>query len=407
LTERGDRELALKHGQQIISEGVEVCRYDRVLQGVRARNRVALRRERVQREGRDRWEGKRLLFIMPITEPGGGGHVILQEARSMQRMGVDVRILNLEENRRIFEASHPGLQIPVLYVQKGRFVPEQMTQYDAVIGTVYHTINWLQVGEASESPPIRAYYIQDFEPSFFNSGSRAHREAWESYARFPDLIRVTKTEWNRRIIQDEIGVDSTVIGPSVDIDLYRPRRRRDPDWPERPLRIAAMVRPSTPRRQPGWTMEILREVHRRRRGTVEMFLFGCHPEGPEFRMLPTDFPWRHAGILTQAQLAKLLNEVDILVDFSSSQAMGLTALNAMACGVAVIVPEQGGSMTFARHNENAIVVDTSSKEKCLAGLEQLVDDEPLRTRVQRKAIFDVSEYAPEFAAYNFLEALFP
>ncbi len=407
LTDRGNRELALKHGQQIITAGVELCRHDRILQGARARSKVALRREQVLREGRDRWEGKRILFIMPITEPGGGGHVILQEARSMQRMGVDVRILNLEENRRIFEASHPGLQIPVLYVQKGRFVPKQMTQYDAVIGTVYHTINWLQVDEASESPPIRAYYIQDFEPSFFHSGSRAHREARESYARFPDLIRFTKTEWNRRIIEDEIGVDSTVIGPSVDFDLYRPRRRRDPGWPERPLRIAAMIRPSTPRRRPAWTMEILREFHRKRRGTVEIILFGCHPEDPEFRQLPTDFSWQHAGILAQAQLAKLLNEVDIFVDFSSSQAMGLTALNAMACGVAVIVPEQGGSMTFARHNENAIVVDTRSKEKCLAALDQLIDDETLRTHIQRKAIFDVCEYAPEFASYNFLDALFP
>ena len=407
LTERGDRELALRHGQRIITDGVEVSRHDRVLQGARARSKVALRREQVLREGRDRWEGKRILFIMPIAEPGGGGHVILQEARSMQRMGVDVRILNLEGNRKIFEASHPGLQIPVLYLQNGRLVPEQMTQYDAVIGTLNQTIKWLQIDEVSESTPIRAYYIQDFEPSFFPQGSRAHREARESYARFPDLIRFTKTEWNRRIIKDEIGVDSTVIGPSVDIDLYRPRRRRDPEWPVRPLRIAAMIRPSTPRRQPGWTMEILQEVHRRRRGTVEMFLFGSHPEDPEFRMLPTNFPWRHAGILTQAQLANLLNEVDIFVDFSSSQAMGLTAMNAMACGVAVIVPEQGGSMTFAGHIENAMVVDSSSKEKCIAALEQLADDKTLRTRVQRKAIFDVCEYAPEFAAYNLLEALFP
>jgi hypothetical protein len=38
-----------------------------------------------------------------------------------------------------------------------------------------------------------------------------------------------------------------------------------------------------------------------------------------------------AGVLNQKQISNLLNQVDIFVDFSTYQAMGLTGLEAMSC----------------------------------------------------------------------------
>ncbi|HEX8354229.1 MAG TPA: glycosyltransferase, partial [Pyrinomonadaceae bacterium] len=197
------------------------------------------------------------------------------------------------------------------------------------------------------------------------------------------------------------------VGNSLNIDLYRPRRRRDPDWPVRPLRVAAMIRPSTPRRNPRLTMEVLRDFYRARGETVEIILFGCETSDTAFQALAHDFPWRNAGMLTQRQVASLLNEVDIFADFSEFQAMGLTAMEAMACGAAVIVPRRGGAGSFARHEENALVVDTGSIDACLAALERLTLDQALRTRLQRQSLLDACEHYPEGAAYNILNALFP
>ena len=44
------------------------------------------------------------------------------------------------------------------------------------------------------------------------------------------------------------GVDSRVVGPIVDVDQFRPRRRQTGVAPERSVRMVAMIRPSTPRR---------------------------------------------------------------------------------------------------------------------------------------------------------------
>jgi glycosyltransferase involved in cell wall biosynthesis len=103
----------------------------------------------------------------------------------------------------------------------------------------------------------------------------------------------------------------------------------------------------------------------------------------------------------------LLNEVDIFVDFSAFQAMGLTAMEAMACGATVIVPQRGGASSFANHEANALVVDTSSPDACVSALDKLVRDEQLRRHLQHQAMLDICQIHPEQAAFNILNTLFP
>jgi glycosyltransferase involved in cell wall biosynthesis len=153
-------------------------------------------------------------------------------------------------------------------------------------------------------------------------------------------------------------------------------------------------------------MTVLREMSLRHRDNIDIILFGGDREDPAFGALPQDFVWRHAGILTRNQLAMLLNEVDIFVDLSGWQAMGLTALQAMASGAAVLVPREGGVSAYARHEANALVVDTSSFSDCVETVNRLILDEALRTRLQGQAISDACLYYPEGPAYRLLEALF-
>ncbi len=167
-----------------------------------------------------------------------------------------------------------------------------------------------------------------------------------------------------------------------------------------------MIRPSSPRRGPRLTMEILRRLSHHYGERVAITLFGVSPADPGFADLPQDFDWQLAGMLETERVAALLGATDIFVDFSTYQAMGLTALEAMACGAAVIVPQKGGAGSFARDGENALVVDTSSAEACWRALRSLVDDEHLRARLRANAIRDACAFFPERAAFNILTVLF-
>jgi glycosyltransferase involved in cell wall biosynthesis len=406
LVERSDRALVTKYGPQVMSNSAQRCRDDRVMNGIRARAQVMSQREELREKGGQLWEGQRILIILPIADPGGGGNVVIQESEAMQCMGVDVHIANLLIHRSSFERWYPDLKLPTFFIHEPGLSRTLLSKYDALLATVFHSVNWMDVGMYTGGRFVRGYYIQDFEPDFFSDDSSNYKSAWESYTRFSDLVRMTKTDWNRDMVKKRIGVDCSVVGPSVDIDLFRPRRRIDPDWPQRPLRIAAMVRPNTPRRQPELTLRVLKEITNQHRGAVEIILFGCQAEDPDFHKLQTDFPWRSAGILTRRQLAFLMNEIDIFVDFSAFQAMGLTAMEAMASGAAVIVPQYGGAGSFARDEENSLVVDTESPEACLSVLNRLLSNEQLRNHIQRQGMWDVCQYFPERAALNILTTLF-
>lgn len=406
LSELAHAALVEKHGSAVVSAGTEICRADRVLEGIRARSKVMRAREDLIAQGRRRWEGRRVVFTLPVYGPGGGANIVLHEAAAMRKMGVDAWVLNLTRHREAFEHSYRDNTIPTAYVDAPAEVPAFVSDFDAVLATWCESVHWLDFPEDVPRRPIRAYYIQDFEPYFFDTETDGFTMALQSYTLYPDLVRVAKTEWDRRTVRDQTGADSAVGGATVDIDLYGPRRRRDGDWPQRPLRVLAMVRPSTPRRAPKLTMDVLRALKLAHGDRVEVILFGCASDDPAFRALPHDFGWRNAGVLTRAQVASLMNEVDIFADFSSFQAQGLTAMEAMACGVAVIVPENGGCREFVRHEQNGLVVNSGSRADCQAALDRLIGDDPLRTRLQRQAMWDVCEFFPERGAYATLEAVF-
>lgn len=402
LSEQASDLLIRKHGRAIVERGVAICRRDRVLEGIRARSRAMLARQDWIESGRDRFSGSRVLFVLPIAQAGGGANVVIDEAQAMREMGVDARIFNLMPHREAFERAYPALEIATVYGQRGDLVA-LAHDYDAIVATYNPSVEWMAPIRRSQGRPVRGYYVQDFEPYMYPSHSDGFRRAWESYSLFPDMVRFAKTEWTRQEVRRQIGVETQVVGCSVNLELFRPRPRPGPEWPDRPLRIAAMVRPMSPYRAPGLTMELLQRASSEYQ--VQPVVFGTEVDDPGFAELPKDFHWELAGILNREQVARLLNDVDIFVDFSSHQAMGLTAMEAMACGVAVTVPELGGTGSFARHEQNSLVVDTSSSQRCWDALQRLIEDRDLRVYLQRNALTEVCDFFPERPAFNILKAL--
>jgi glycosyltransferase involved in cell wall biosynthesis len=153
-------------------------------------------------------------------------------------------------------------------------------------------------------------------------------------------------------------------------------------------------------------MEILQHTNKVYGSRVQFILFGCQPSDPGFGPLPQNFPWQLAGELRPRQIANLFNEIDIFVDFSIFQALGLTAMEAMSCGVATIVPDCGGTSTFAKHEENCLVVDTSDQSACFTALQRLIENHSLRQKLQDNAIHSVNKFYPELPTYKLLNALF-
>jgi GT2 family glycosyltransferase len=407
LYQQAQPALEKKHDPALINAGVFYCRKDRVLEGLRARARHMFQRRDLINQGRALWQGRRVVFVLPVTDAGGGSNVILNESFALVKMGIEVTILNFEDYRQQFQQAYPNLSLPVTFVHSAKDIPDIARGFDAAIATFNPSVEWLTpLTRMNPHKPILGYYIQDFEPNFYPQESPEYRRALESYTSVSDMVLSCKTQWNKDIIKSHTGRSCHVIRPSFNLDLFRPEPRQDPPWPERNLRIVAMVRPSSQRRNPQLTMQILEQIKRKFGEEVEIIIFGEDGHDPQFKALPHQFAYKNLGKQHPEYLAQIFNESDIFVDFSTYQAMGLTGMEAMGCGLAVVMPQNGGVHSYARNNQNALFADTSNRQECEEKLEQLIVNNQLRNRLQEQALRDIVQFYPEIPAFNMMQALF-
>lgn len=375
---------------------------DRVLSARRRRAARLASIDARRRAVRERLEGRRVLFVLPVMERGGGANIVFTEALEMVRMGVDARVLNLTSFRPTFEGHYPDPEVPVLWADPHE-IAEASRGFDAVVATANTSVEWLRPLARFSRRPVIGYYVQDFEPLFYPEGSRGHRQAFDSYTLIPDMVLVTKTDWNRREVEEKTGARARVVGPSYDAATFRPT---GPEPPSSPVRLAAMIRPSSARRQPGLTMDVLEKVQARFGDRVAITTFGEDRAHPDWPPLERTFAHESLGVADGTRLATLFGGVHAFVDLSTYQAMGLSALEAMACGATAILPLAGGGTSFATDGEDALFVDTRREEECLAAIGRLVESPELRARLAARATLAAERFHPAFAAANVLEALF-
>ncbi|PWB50239.1 MAG: hypothetical protein C3F13_17380 [Anaerolineales bacterium] len=380
---------------------------DRLIQLARTIHEQHLpEREALIQEGRQLFSGQKVLFVSPIRVLGGGANLIFLAAQAMRRMGVDAQILNLNVHRNWFEGHYQQPDVPVIFSDIDT-IPRISGGFEAVIATSNPTVAWLAPLVGRLPAPTIGYYIQDYEPYFYEPGSHEYQKAADSYSLIPNALRMVTTPWISEQIQRHHHIDSVIVGAHMDTDLFQPQLNLEPAWPARPLRITAMIRPTTPRRNPQRTMAVLQRLSQSHAPQLEFRLFGCDLSDPGFSSLEQDFPWKLAGQLRSSQVACLFNGADIFVDFSDFQAFGLTALEAMAMGLAVIVPSKGGTSIYAEHDQNCLLVDTQDIQACLEALQRLVEDVTLRARLQLNAVSTAARFYPELPALNMLKVLFP
>jgi len=407
LCNSNGRKLREKHGDELLDKYVYIMKDNLLLEGIRARVRIMTEREQLINNAKEKWEGKRILFLLPIENAGGGGNVVIQEAYSMMKMGIKISLYNLNRYKDSFNKGYPDIGIPVLYGEKLESFREFAGDFDIICATMYTTVKHCNF-ENLDIKTRSAYYIQDFEPYFYETDDVEYKEAIDSYNSVKDNILVTKTDWNSATVEKTTGKKAIIIGKSVDIDNYRPRKL----FPNKEkIVISAMIRPDSERRAPELTLKILNKTAEKYNEKVSIIVFGSDPDNA---YADRDF-WNNnkinpqivnLGKLDKFEMASVLSCTDIFADFSSFQAMGLTSMEAMACGCGVIVPKNGGSVEFVTDGKNGIVVDTTDKDACMKALYRLIEDHEYLYKLGLNALNDICEYIPEKCAYNFLNACF-
>jgi glycosyltransferase involved in cell wall biosynthesis len=353
-----------------------------------------------------------LLFVLPVGGGSGGAHSVMQEADAMWRLGMPAFIASNTDNAdklrrgyRDLETVHRNVHAYASAEDLGKIIDTLAP--DAVIATTNQSVHVL--AEALTAGKGRtnvrmAYYIQDYEPLFYEKDSKDWLTAFTSFGLIPGMIHFAKTQWLQEIVQKNHGVAVEKVEPSIDHAVYYPylpfRVRSNES-----IAITAMLRPATPRRAPRRTMRILNRLAHEFGGRIKCTSFGCSTaELDAYSLQPQGVT--HLGTLRRDEVGDLLRTTDLFLDLSDYQAFGRTAIEAMSCGAVSVVPAHGGAFEFAKDCQNSFVVDTRDDEDIMEAIRIFISmPEPDRRRMSLAAIDAGFRYTPERAALSELRLL--
>jgi GT2 family glycosyltransferase/glycosyltransferase involved in cell wall biosynthesis len=324
-----------------------------------------------------------IAFILPGLGAGGSGgsHSIYQEVHGLRDLGVPARIAlsahAMDRARSVYDDAD-DVFLPFADDDE---LAEVTAGADVISATHNKSVAMLAALRTRRQDFLAAYYVQDYEPFFTQAESADVEEAIASYTAIDGMLLFAKTHWLGNVVARRHGLYVAKVEPSIDHEVYFPGPATTTDGR---LRVSAMVRPRTPRRQPFSTVDVLERLAEAFPDHVDVRIFGCEDEALANVTRSSVLLGRNRGLLTRRDVADLLRETDVFLDMSMYQAFGRTALEAMACGATAVVPRIGGASEFARDGENALVVDTMNRDETLRAVASLVGD-PDRLRALRES----------------------
>lgn len=95
-------------------------------------------------------------------------------------------------------------------------------------------------------------------------------------------------------------------------------------------------------------------------------------------------PHIHLNSPTDRHLRELYSQSGVFLSASNREGFCLPALEAMACGLPVVITNSGGPGEFAIHSETALVVPVGDSEALAGHLASVTADEALAARLAQK-----------------------
>jgi O-antigen biosynthesis protein len=256
---------------------------------------------------------------------------------------------------------------------------------DVVVATGWETVHrTLLLTDCA----ARAYLVQDYEPDFFPASAEA-RWAEQTYSQ--GLFHVTAGPWLAELLREHFGARADWFALGVDHGVYRPLRAK-----RRNDTVILYARRSTPRRAVPLALLALAELHRRR-SDLQLVLFGeAHP-------MRTSFPYRHAGILPEPELAQLYAEATVGVSLSLTN-YSRVSQEMMACGLPCVELD-GPSVQAALGGDDALTLTRFDSLALADAIERLLDDPARRQRQSEAGRRLVAERTWERAGEQFERCL--
>lgn len=212
---------------------------------------------------------------------------------------------------------------------------------------------------------------------------------WVVRWKYPLYDRVVAISHGIRevLIDEGVPPDHVVtVHSAVDVERYRPndgdRAWLDAEFGLQPGELAvALIAQFIPRKGHRVLIDAMPAVLARQPGT-RVLLFGQGPELEPVRALIAE-----RGLQAQVRIAgfrtdldRILPSLDLVVHPAATEGLGVSLLQAAACGVPIVANRAGGIPEIVRPGLNGELVEVGDTEGLGAAMLKLLDDAALRRR---------------------------
>ena len=336
----------------------------------------------------------KITFLCPHLRIAGGVRAILTYADLLARRGHRVTLVVPARSRLrtlwlTLRGERPGwmpsLRARVIWTP--RWDVASLPAADVIVATAWRSAP--VVASAPADRGAKFYFVQHYESLYHGAA-----EEVDATYRLP-LAKVVISTWLGDLMRDRFASPAEVIVTPVDRHLFR--------------RVPASVMTSRPRvlmlhHEYEWkgVSDGLAAVARVKPTVPGLRLVGFGVRRPRVRLPYDEF---HLDP-PQESLAALYSGVDIYLCPSWDEGLGMPAMEAMACGAALVTYDNGGCRDYARDGETALVARRRDVDDLAARLQRLAVDTPLRAKVASAGEALVTTTFDWDRAVGQLEALF-
>jgi glycosyltransferase involved in cell wall biosynthesis len=276
----------------------------------------------------------------------------------------------------------PRVTVKLVPDLRERYLPDS----DVIIATGFETA--FAVNECGAKKGSKFYFIQHYED--WDGDAARVRASWQL-----PLHKLVIAQWLYNIAV-ELGEEhrASYLPNGLDFSVFYvthpPAERRQP-------RVAMMAH-RLAFKGTSYGLEALR-LARQRIPELQAVLFGIEPR-------PADLDgWcEYVQLPDAAALRELYNSVQAFLNPSLSEGWGLPAMEAMACGCALVSADNQGIRDFAEADESALLVPIKRADLLAERICEALTNENLRLRLAKNAEQSIRRFTWEKAVTR-LEAL--
>ncbi len=266
---------------------------------------------------------------------------------------------------------------------KKDFVLSSEVQGDVVIASDFGSANYAYRSKAKR----KCYFIQDFE-----NWTVPDNEVFKTYRYRMKNIVVSK--WLQTIVDKVSGTESIYIPNGIDLNAFhmiQPFEKRG--------HSIAMLYHNDKRKGCDIGLKVIYRL-KKKYPDLKAYLFGS-PKRPD--SFPDWIHYTHSA--SQAQVAGIYNKSAIFLCPSRQEGYGLTGLESMACGCALVTTDCKGIKEYAIDEENALMCAVEDADALFKSCCRLFDNTQLHDNICNSGINTSKNFDIETAKKKFLEAV--